>query len=267
MQLKTAIDDIAETRRLFKRKPTRAYTEGVVNDRNKLEALLFPVVSRHLLRAKRAILRWAETEMRKQDAPPDPNAPDFWAAWADAFAADLNAALVPWLVNVFSAEVSMAVTPTLGFVVSKEAVKFAQQYTYNLINLPTGIDATTRTRLQTAMSTWWANDEDMRSLRSRVADIFGADRADLIATTEATRVSALSRQDFYQARGIKLFEWRTTRAANVCEFCQSMDGEKIDISASPDSLPPAASHPGCHCSVVPWEEGATHYNEPEWDST
>lgn len=243
MWQRTAIDEV----HLLKRKPKRAYIDHVESERDRLEAILFPVISRHLRRAKQVVVNWAATQIRKQVAP-DPNLPEWWGEWATSLAADLNAALVPWLANVFAVEIAMAVTPTAGFIVSKEAVSAAQQYSYHLV---TRMSTVQQTQLQAQMGDWWANDEDMRALNERISPIFGADRADLIATTEATRINAMSRQDFYAQRGVHRMEWRSERDSLVCDLCAPLDGEQFDINDD-GAYPP--EHPGCRCNAVPADE-------------
>lgn len=110
----------------------------------------------------------------------------------------------------------------------QRAADWARQYTYDLVS---GITDTTRDKLQETLSTWIENPAPLDDLARSITDLRGGDgavlfgpaRAEMIASTEATRAVAESRSQAFEAAGV----------------------------APAAFLPPG--HPRCRCYVQPFE--------------
>ena len=103
--------------------------------------------------------------------------------------------------------------------VNEDARDWARRYSYDLVSL---LDDNSRVMLQEAVSRWIESGEPLDVLVDDVARIFGAERARLIAVTEATRAYAEGSFTSYEQAG---FNRRPPEA----------------------DRPPA--HPGCRCWV------------------
>jgi SPP1 gp7 family putative phage head morphogenesis protein len=127
---------------------------------------------------------------------------------------------------------------------------WAKSYTYDTVR---GINATTRDKLQSAMSDWWASGEPLSALEDVIADMpeFGEGRADLIAMTETTRAYAEGQIAAWDGSGVvQGMRWMTTDE-NACPICTDLDGaeDSLDGDFGGDGPPPA--HPGCRCALQP----------------
>ena len=103
--------------------------------------------------------------------------------------------------------------------VNEDARDWARRYSYDLVSL---LDDNSRTMLQGAVSRWIESGEPLDVLIDDVARIFGAERARLIAVTEATRAYAEGSFTGYEAAGFN--------------------------RRPPESDRPPG-HPGCRCCV------------------
>lgn len=136
------------------------------------------------------------------------------------------------------------------------AAQWAQSFVGELIQ---GITNTTRQRVQSAVSDFFTNADTMRDLRRELEPLFGPKRADLIASTEATRAAAEGSKEAYQESGVvDVQEWVTANDEIVrqCPVCAPMHGQVAPLGESfthPDNgntyFPPA--HPRCRCWIIP----------------
>jgi SPP1 gp7 family putative phage head morphogenesis protein len=131
--------------------------------------------------------------------------------------------------------------------------EWARKYGYDLVS---GINATTRQRLRQEISQFVQNDEALPELITRLEDVFGPVRAELIGVTEVTRSFAEgNRQAWKEAGIIQKQEWRTANDELRCPICSGLDGQIVGLdekfTGGIDS-PPA--HPRCRCWLSPVTE-------------
>lgn len=200
------------------------------------------------------------------------NGGDWQAALDSVYAqmtADLTAEFGPQLaagvldsaLAVMEAERVAVDVATLG----SRAATFAEQYSFDLIK---GIEETTRERLSSAMSAYFQDETmDLKTLGQRVEWLFGGDRGQMIATTEATRASAQGQRvlveelkDESPNANVAEF-WQTSEDEIVCDTCGGLNGVAREEGGyhHPDGTvydaPPA--HPRCRCGtrIVVLQEG------------
>lgn len=148
---------------------------------------------------------------------------------------------------------------------NEEARAWANRYVGELI---TGIDETTRRRVQAEVEEWIVNGEPLDRLIEDLTPVFGGQRAELIASTEVTRAYAEANRQAYRQAGMRYIRWNTAADEKVCPVCSSLDGQVVGIDARfddalPDDVreqfrnlrfevPPA--HPRCRCWLTTWVE-------------
>lgn len=145
---------------------------------------------------------------------------------------------------------------------NERARDWANRYVGELI---TGIDATTMRRVQAEVSEWVVNGEPLDSLIADLSGIFGAERAELIASTEVTRAYAEANRLAYRDAGMKYIKWNTAHDERVCPVCAPLNGQVVGIEGRFDGaldddvreqfnarfeIPPA--HPRCRCWLTAW---------------
>lgn len=171
----------------------------------------------------------------------------------DQMGDELRAALEPALLEAFTerlTEIKQTLpSPFQVPAAGTFAADWARGYTFDLV---TGLNATTQTLLQKAVSTFMATPGmTRRELEALVAEGFGTRRASLIAVTEATRAASAAtvRTQNYLAANGHLFQrrWQTLGDELVCAVCGPLNGRREDEFPTPDG-PPA--HPGCRCSTT-----------------
>lgn len=82
--------------------------------------------------------------------------------------------------------------------------------------LITDIDATTLSRVRSAVEQWIVNGEPLDALIEDLTPIFGAGRAELIASTEVTRAYAEANRQAYRQAGMRYVRWNTASDERVC---------------------------------------------------
>lgn len=167
-----------------------------------------------------------------------------------------------------SAAVSQLDTIGIGFdwtLANDAAREWANRYVGELI---TDIDATTLSRVRSAVEQWIVNGEPLDALIEDLAPVFGAQRAELIASTEVTRAYAEANRQAYRQAGMRYIRWNTASDERVCPVCAPLNGQVVSIDARfddalPDDVreqfrnlrfeaPPA--HPRCRCWLTTWVE-------------
>lgn len=124
--------------------------------------------------------------------------------------------------------------------VNQKILNYAKDYRYSWIK---SITDTTRTQVQQAVTDWMREGSPLSALESRLTPIFGQARADMIATTEVTRVYAEGNQEAWESTGVvSAVTWHTAEDELVCDICDPLDGTEIGIGDI-DALPPA--HVNC----------------------
>lgn len=135
--------------------------------------------------------------------------------------------------------------------VNAQAAAWARKYTYGLIN---GIDKTTRKRLQASINNWIEAGETFPDLVKRVQKVYSNPvRAELIASTEITRVYAEANTRTWEASGVvEAREWQTAADERVCPICGPLQGKQAKLGKPfPGGLDNPPAHPRCRCWVVP----------------
>jgi SPP1 gp7 family putative phage head morphogenesis protein len=131
-----------------------------------------------------------------------------------------------------------------------EAAEWASRYSYELIR---GMNATTRQRLQVAVSDWFTNGDTLDQLRDELGPLFGKRRAAIIAQTETTRAAAEGTILGYEASGVTIeIEWTAVADERVCPVCGRLHGKRAALRGEFEPgirTPPA--HVGCRCFVRP----------------
>ena len=142
--------------------------------------------------------------------------------------------------------------------VNQRAVDAATNYAYNRV---TNLTDTGRNLLQESISDFFDKGWTHEDLVNKLID-FGEVRADMIATTETTRASAMGEyalSDELEAEGVKMIGvWHTENDELVCEICGPRDGMKEGdgwerIGEDGYEQPPA--HVNCRCWVGHESEG------------
>lgn len=119
--------------------------------------------------------------------------------------------------------------------VNAAAAKWARKYSYSLIS---GINDTTRKRLQASINNWIEAGETFPDLVARVQKIFvNPVRAEMIAATEITRVFAEANTRAWEESGVvRGRRWTTANDERVCPICGPLGGlEVIEEEAQPTS--------------------------------
>ena len=94
---------------------------------------------------------------------------------------------------------------------------------------------------------------DGRGIESIARDIdesidgIGRDRARLLARTETMTAFNRAALTQYDKIGVDEVEWYTSHLENVCEDCESLDGQKFAMGEAP----PCPYHPNCPCILLP----------------
>jgi len=140
-------------------------------------------------------------------------------------------------------------------VVNQAAIDYARQYRYEWIG---SITDTTRNQVQTLFSDWIETGRPLKALEAELAPVFGRARAQMIASTEVTRVFADANQAAWESTGfVGGKQWMTSRDDKVCPICAPL-GELPPVAlnnAFPAALgggyrnPPA--HTRCRCWIQP----------------
>lgn len=110
---------------------------------------------------------------------------------------------------------------------NQQAYDFARQYSYKLIR---GLDQTSQTQVQTAMTDWLKSGEGKPGLIARLTPIFkNTERADAIASTESIRVYNEGAFKRWEDVGVTQAVWRTVQDTHVCPICRPLNGQVADI--------------------------------------
>ena len=133
----------------------------------------------------------------------------------------------------------------------------------------TGINNTTRTQTVNAITDWITSGDPLDNLISRLARTFGPQRAELIASTEVTRMFADGNQLAWKSTGVVSGKkWQTAVDERVCPICGPLHGKIVSLDGAwtmdeagnvTEGIgvtgPPA--HPRCRCWLLPivTEEG------------
>lgn len=136
--------------------------------------------------------------------------------------------------------------PSIDYDLLNEAAHaYARQHAFDLV---TGVTETSQRALQREFTEWIASGEPLPKLTERIAPMFGKVRADMIASTEITRVYADSNIIGWREYGVDAQKWQTAVDDIVCEICGPKHGKEYQLG-DPDGTPPG--HPRCRCWIQP----------------
>jgi hypothetical protein len=171
-------------------------------------------------RFARLLARLMGTQLnRLMDALGDP--PDFdrlTPQFFDEHQAELQAAMTPQLESVFVDRVKQWIDegPAIGVdwaMANEQAVEWSRRYTFDLVRelrgfTERGWDKITQQQrelieqLQTSISEFYEDPENLRGLREKLIRYFGPSRAENIATTEVTRAAAMGDSEVLRQAGV-----------------------------------------------------------------
>jgi len=180
----------------------------------------------------------------------NPFSTDYWREEEAYLFEAVSAVLIASYLDAVEGAI-MALPPELqAFVnwdiVNTNAIRFAESYRYDWIK---GITETTMKQVQEAMSGWIQSGDPLGVLENVLSPIFGSVRADMIASTEITRIFAIANAETWESTGfVSRARWNTSKDDRVCPICGPRDGEHLDPRDS-NVLPPA--HVRCRCWLTP----------------
>jgi hypothetical protein len=174
----------------------------------------------------------------------------------EGLAEELRAAVLPELSSLvvdnvmrLSVETGISFDPA---VINQEALRWARQYSYELVN---GLTGTTRDQLGEAISAFVQTPGmTIGDIESLIEPAFGRPRAEMIAATETTRAYAMAtnelqgllRQETPSLETVQV--WNTMQDELVCVICGPLEGApKGEWQGQFPNGPPA--HPNCRCST------------------
>jgi hypothetical protein len=130
--------------------------------------------------------------------------------------------------------------------VNQHAINWAHDYTFELVG---GLTDTTRDAVSTSVMDYFELGQTMGELEDRLAGVFGAVRAELVATTEITRAAAEGERALAREianAGIAMVEiWNTSNDELVCPICEPLNQKVKGDGWDEGDGPPA--HPRCRC--------------------
>lgn len=174
------------------------------------------------------------------------------------------------LVNERSVAVAIGMGNVDGWMAVNEAViDWAQTYYAGadgaLYGSIPNLNLTSRTQVLQAFTDWQRGEleragvaDGLPQLARALEPVFGAGRAENIATTEVTRIFVASERMAAEVEpAITQWEFRTANDERVCPYCSPRNGQRIAKNAegfTTDtdqliSFPPL--HPRCRCQIIP----------------
>lgn len=128
--------------------------------------------------------------------------------------------------------------------VNKAVKKWAKKYTFDLVG---GINETSKTFLQKAVSEWIESGQPLDDLIEDIESMFSTNRAEMISITEVTRAFAEGNIASWKASEVvDGKKWMTAQDELVCEICEPLAGVESSLD---EDAPPA--HVRCRCWVSP----------------
>jgi SPP1 gp7 family putative phage head morphogenesis protein len=122
---------------------------------------------------------------------------------------------------------------------------YARGHTFALVSQ---ITETSQGQLQAAFTEWIASGEPLPALTERLTPMFGPVRADMIASTEITRVYAQSNILGWQQVGVDAQRWQTAVDDLVCPQCGPLHLQEFPLGDE-GRTPPL--HVRCRCWLQP----------------
>lgn len=129
--------------------------------------------------------------------------------------------------------------------VNQEVLDFSSEFTNEWWQRTA---SSTREAMRTAIQTNIATGAPLRSLEASLEPLFGRARAQVIASTETTRMFAEGNRRAYSSAGVQQVEFQTVKDSRVDPLCEALQGRKLDIRDQ-TNFPPI--HPRCRCWIAP----------------
>jgi len=143
--------------------------------------------------------------------------------------------------------------------INQWAMEYARQYRFEWIR---GINRSTRDYISTAITDWIESGARLQSLEDVLKLKFNDARAEMIASTETTRLYAKGNKLAWDSTGvIEEFRWMTAVDERVCEICGPNHNQTFPLSQMDELIP---AHPRCRCwgqPVVSTELARQRLNE------
>lgn len=190
---------------------------------------------------------------------PSPFEPGYW----DTEIAELWSELVPPFVDALNDGIQGGVGALPEGVsilmdydlVNQAALEYTKAYRLQWISK---IVETTRKQTTQILTDWLQSGAPLDDLVAELSPIFGQARAEMIASTEVTRIFAEANMMAWESVGyVSGKKWVTTRDDRVCPICQPMDGS---VAATGNSFyspsggggfPSPPAHVRCRCWLQP----------------
>lgn len=181
----------------------------------------------------------------------DPRQLQFWDNEQNALWADMDELIILSLTQGVE-EATNSLPPALRVLVdwdlvNKRVLEYARDYRYSLIK---GITDTTREQTQQAINDWMLEGSPLDALTARLELIYDNPvRAEMIATTEVTRLFAEGNRQAWESTGfVNQMVIQTAEDDRVCPICSPLAGTHISV-ADHDAIPPF--HVRCRCWLKP----------------
>jgi SPP1 gp7 family putative phage head morphogenesis protein len=130
--------------------------------------------------------------------------------------------------------------------INKDVLRYSREYRYGDIK---NIDDTTREFVQEAVTDWIQSGDPLDELVRMLKPKFDKVRAEMIASTEVTRLYAEGNRIAWEASGtVRQVRWQTAMDDLRCEICKEKQGQVFDLTDTRNH-PPA--HPRCRCWIQP----------------
>jgi len=182
----------------------------------------------------------------------DPLSDDYWEAQDEAMLAIILPVIVATatqaarlafddLVLQFGGELGVS-----WDVVNEAAKDWARGYTFDLVK---GINETSRAFLQEEIAGWIESGAPLQELIDSLVPMFGEVRAEMIGTSEATRIFHYGNVTTWEESGVVSgYTFRTVYDDLVCPVCEPDNGVQYPLD---DTEHAPSRHTRCRCYSTP----------------
>ena len=130
--------------------------------------------------------------------------------------------------------------------INQDVLRYARRYRFDEIK---NINETTRKYVQEAVTEWIQSGDPLDELVRQLTPKFDPIRAEMIASTEVTRLYAEGNRTAWESAGtVREVRWMTAEDERVCVICGERNGKLYDLTDT-DNHPPA--HVRCRCWLQP----------------
>jgi len=110
---------------------------------------------------------------------------------------------------------------------NSNAINWLKKYGYQWLF---GINETSREQVVNIFDSWLRSGQRLDALETQLKPIYGAERAEMIATTEVTRIYGEGNLSAWQATGIVgAKKWQTCVDDRVCEICAPLHNKMVNV--------------------------------------